>query len=134
EGGPPGAAACSRGRGGRGERGPPGGRGHGIGSSSACRRSALVVTLDFLRRVSGEGLAFPDARTALDIALLDRLHATHPPLTSADGWHVKFGRELNESDDRALLQPATSESSMPVVDGKRLRPFAVALENVRYAV
>jgi hypothetical protein len=116
------------------ERKPLNEQEHTTGSPSACRRRALVVTPDFLRHVSGEGLGFPDARTPMDIALLERLHATHPPLASADGWHVKFGRELNESDDRALLQPATRESSMPVVDGKRLRPFAVALESFRYAV
>jgi hypothetical protein len=107
-------------------------------------RPPIAMTVDLLRHVSGEGLAFPDARTLMDVALLDRLHTAHPPLASPDGWHVKFGRELNVSVDRALFEPIGRPqrpepaqrpvSRIPVIDGKHLRPFAVSLANVTHAV
>jgi hypothetical protein len=129
-------------------------------ASEAPRRrqgGGLVMTVDLLRRVSGEGLAFPDARTAMDLALLERLHTAHPALASSDGWHVKFGRELNVSEDRALFvelahtealatraseastageatSAAARKSMMLVIDGKHLRPFAIALDRVTHAV
>jgi N-6 DNA Methylase/Eco57I restriction-modification methylase len=97
----------------------------------------IAVTVDLLRRVSGEGLAFPDVRDPMDIALLERLHAAHPPLASADGWQVKFGRELNVSDDRALIEPIGRPGrpgGIPVIDGKHLRPFTISLDAVTMMV
>jgi len=97
------------------------------------------MSVDLLRHVSGEGLAFPDARAALDVALLERLHTAHPPLASPDGWHAKFGRELDATGDRALLEPMPPHAPHPlarmlVVDGKHLRPFTVSLTSATLAV
>jgi hypothetical protein len=45
-----------------------------------------------------------------------------------EGWHVHFGRELNASDDRDAFQPATGRTdARPVLEGKQLAPFRVAL-------
>jgi hypothetical protein len=56
-------------------------------------------------------------------------------LGSPDGWHAKFGRELNVSDDRDLfVEAGTTDSDMPVVDGKHLHPFTVALDRTTHAV
>ena len=79
--------------------------GHGTGRDHATRhvrhyRGALSIAPALLRRVSGEGLAFPDIRSPECLSLLERMHATWPALTSADGWGVTFGRELHVSDDR----------------------------------
>ena len=45
-----------------------------------------------------------------------------------DGWAARFGRELNATDDRAhFARPARG---LPVVEGKHLEPFRVALDGV----
>ncbi|MGH9162346.1 MAG: Eco57I restriction-modification methylase domain-containing protein [Vicinamibacteraceae bacterium] len=76
-----------------------------------------------LRRLSGARLTIPHVRSAEDRRFLAHLCTTAPPLGSASGWHVRFGRELNASDDRARLQPPGR--GMPVVEGKHVTPFAV---------
>jgi hypothetical protein len=99
------------------------------------QHSGLVMTVDLLRHISGEGLAFPDARTDTDISLLERLHTAHPALGSPDGWHAKFGRELNVTLDRELfVEAGATDSDMPVVDGKHLHPFTIALDRTTHAV
>lgn len=91
-----------------------------------------------LRRVSGEGLAFPDIRSTECLSLLERMHATWPALTSSDGWGVTFGRELHASDDRrrfeAVPQPPWSTNEWPVIEGKHLHPFQVRMEEARHVV
>jgi hypothetical protein len=107
----------------------------GVRRDAAKPNGGIVITVDLLRRVSGEGLAFPDARTRTDLALIERLHAAHPALGSVDGWHVKFGRELNVSEDRELfVEAGLTDSDMRVVDGKHLQPFAITLDRVTHAV
>jgi hypothetical protein len=102
---------------------------------------AITMSVDLLRHVSGEGLAFPDARSATDMALLERLHTEHPALSSPDGWHVKFGRELNVTDDRGLIEPvgdaapvSTTSGRTNVIDGKHLHPFTIAYDTITHVV
>jgi hypothetical protein len=59
-----------------------------------------------------------------------------PPLGSAEGWAVRFGRELNASDDRASFRPVgmPGRTYMPVVEGKHVEPFNVALESIRHSI
>jgi hypothetical protein len=103
--------------------------------AQAARAAPIAISVDLLRQVSGESLAFPDVRTATDVALLERLHLAHPALADADGWHVTFGRELNASEDRARLEPIGARPAMiPVIDGKHLRPFAVSIAAATLAV
>lgn len=99
------------------------GRGGDLGSFP------VRLSLELIRRVSGTSLAVPDVRSAEDVALVDRLCSTWPPLASVDGWHVTFGRELNASDDR----PHFSESfdGPLIVEGKAVGPFAVDLSRCR---
>ena len=39
----------------------------------------------------------------LDLAIVERAAALFPPLGSASGWSLRFGRELNATDDRSAL-------------------------------
>src|SRR5690606_25971109 len=49
--------------------------------------------------------------------------------SSPAGWHVHFGRELNASDDRAAFVPFSGDrTARPVVEGKQIEPFRVALD------
>jgi hypothetical protein len=90
------------------------------------------VSPALLQRISGNGLAIPALRDAIDLAIVDRAAALFPPLGSAQGWAARFGRELNASDDRGAFHAAGR--GMPVVEGKHLRPFHAALDGVRHRI
>jgi hypothetical protein len=55
--------------------------------------------------------------------LLDALVSGFPALGAPTGWNVRFGRELNATDDRADFGAV----GLPVVDGKHLQPFHLDL-------
>jgi hypothetical protein len=85
-----------------------------------------------LRRLSGEDLSIPWLRTQTDLALSERAAALFPPLGAADGWSVRFGRELNATEDRRLLHGPGN--GLPVVGGRQIRPFTVDLESSRWTI
>lgn len=85
----------------------------------------LVFTRALLERVSGDELSVPDVRGTADLALLEQLVASAPALGARDGWNVRFGRELNATDDKALF--SRGGDGLPVVEGKHLQPFRLAL-------
>jgi hypothetical protein len=76
-----------------------------------------------------DDLAMPELPGALDLRIVERISAAHPWLSSAEGWHALFSRELNATDDRGALVPATGDrGARPVLEGKHIGPFRVALE------
>jgi hypothetical protein len=76
-----------------------------------------------LEQLSGPGLAIPDLRSPLDLVILEKATRAHPPLGSPAGWHVRFGRELNASDDREHFR--IGRRGLPVIEGKHVTPFSV---------
>lgn len=90
------------------------------------------LTAELLQRLSGPARTVPELRTPTDVAIVERATASFPPLGSADGWHVQFGRELNATDDRDVLRPRGD--GLPVVEGKLLRPFAVDLQSATRSI
>ncbi|MCX6538184.1 MAG: N-6 DNA methylase [Acidobacteria bacterium] len=95
--------------------------------SGAARRlsrdSAVTITPEFLKRVSGPGMAIPHLRTRQDMRLVEQLVERFPPLADRRGWGATFGRELNATDDRGLF--TTSPGDIPIVEGKHVDPFVV---------
>jgi hypothetical protein len=102
------------------------------------------ISLPLLKRIGGEDLAVPDLRARHDVAILDRLTSSFPPLGSAAGWSASFGRELNATDDRTVLMPARARSPhqahptptghLPVAGGKQIQPFAADPASAPYRV
>jgi hypothetical protein len=91
------------------------------------------VTPDLLARLTGdEERALPELRLPIDLAIAERAASLFPPLGAADGWSVRFGRELNATDDRGAFGAAGS--GLPVIEGKMLAPFRVTLSAARAAV
>lgn len=88
---------------------------------------ALLLTRSLLARVSGpDDCGVPDVQSAADLRILESISATVPRLGEAEGWHVRFGRELNASDDRRWFVPRTHGSDeRPVLEGKHVAPFRV---------
>src|SRR5262249_54493779 len=91
------------------------------------------LTRSFLGRVSGDDdLGLPEIASPIDLQILERVTATVPALSSPEGWHVQFGRELNATDDRDAFVPASANTTARVVlEGKQLGRFRVALASVR---
>jgi hypothetical protein len=92
----------------------------------------LHVSPELLETLSGEGLAVPDLRSPRDLVILERAATLFPPLGSRNGWNVRFGRELNASDDRCVI--VAGGAGLPVVEGKHLDPFRVRLDLTSHAV
>jgi hypothetical protein len=90
----------------------------------------LVLTRRFVARLSGEDdLGIPELTSTSDLRLVERISATIPRLGEGDGWHVRFGRELNASDDRGAFIPYSgSPIARPIVEGKQIEPFRAAVE------
>lgn len=90
----------------------------------------VSLSRSFLARVSGaDDLAMPELPSGTDLRIVEKISALHPWLSSADGWHANFGRELNASDDRGAFVPTTgSRGSRPVLEGKQIAPFRVAVD------
>jgi hypothetical protein len=97
--------------------------------AEASAGAPMVLTRRFLERVSGaDDLGIPEIRAEVDLRLLERIGAHVPWLGSEQGWHVAFGRELNATDDREAFAPVThAPGSRPIVEGKQLEPFRVAV-------
>jgi hypothetical protein len=90
------------------------------------------VTPAVLERMSGDALALPDLRSPIDLAIAERAATLFKPLGDSTGWHARFGRELNTTDDRACLR--TGDRGLPVVEGKHIHPFHVDVSTCRWRV
>lgn len=93
---------------------------------------AVAVPRELLDRVSGPQLAVPELKTPADVAIVSRLTLGFPALGSAAGWNVRFGRELNATDDRRHFSEGSR--GLPVVEGKHIAPFAADLAAVRQTI
>ena len=83
----------------------------------------IGLTPALLERLSGPDLAIPDIRSREDLALVERLCASHPRLADPGGWGAAFGRELNATEDRPHF---TREArGLRVIDGRHVAPFRV---------
>jgi hypothetical protein len=98
--------------------------------ATAANDAPLVLTRRFLERVSGsDDLGIPGIVSAADLRLLERISSRIPWLGHSDGWNVSFGRELNATDDRdAFTGISHDRLARPVLEGKQVDPFRVALE------
>jgi hypothetical protein len=63
------------------------------------------------------------------LAILTGLADRVPALGDPAGWHVRFGRELNATDDRPhFVALPGRDDLLPIVQGKQLAPFRADLD------
>jgi len=86
----------------------------------------VTLTRSLVARLGGEQMTIPDLRTTTDLQIVERIVHRFFPLADIRGWAVKFGRELNASDDRRYFQ--TDGRGLPVLEGKHIEPFIVHTE------
>jgi hypothetical protein len=68
---------------------------------------------------------------------LESLTDRFPPLADAAGWHARFGRELNATDDAHLFEartPGRGRGDRPVIEGRQIEPFVVDTSASRLAL
>ena len=102
------------------------------GTAGGRSPAPVRFTPALLRRLTGDGLAFPDTRTPLDLAILERATSLYPALGAVDGWAARFGRELNATEDRGCFKPPGH--GLPIVEGRRLRAFQVDVAGAAWSI
>jgi hypothetical protein len=90
------------------------------------------VTTRLLTHLSGEDVALPDLRSPIDVAIAERAAALFRPLADENGWNVRFGRELNATEDRGVFQ--RRGRGLPVVEGKQIEPFRAQAGKSRWSI
>lgn len=93
---------------------------------------AVSIPRDLVERFSGTQLAIPELRSDIDVAIVSRVMLEAPAIGDATGWNLRFGRELNASDDRHHFREG--ERGLPVIEGKHIAPFAVDTDVVRQRI
>lgn len=93
------------------------------GDRATNRSHPIALTPSFIEALSGHTMAIPGLRSEADVRILDRVVHNVPRLDAADGWHVRFGRELNATDDRGHFH--VGRAGLPVLEGKHIEPFRV---------
>ena len=92
----------------------------------------ITLTPAFLDALSGHTIAIPELRSESDVRILDRIVHDVPRLDEGDGWNVRFGRELNATDNRASFYTAPplahgsgapGRAGLAVLEGKHIEPF-----------
>ena len=91
---------------------------------------SVRLSPETLSRVGGPTRRIPDVRHRGQFELLTRLTSEFPALGNASGWGVRFGRELNVTDDRRHF----GATGLPILEGKHIQPFAADLAAPRLRI
>jgi hypothetical protein len=86
----------------------------------------IVLSRSLLESWDPEDGAIPWLAQRDDVDLLATITDTVAKLADAAGWGVRFGRELNATDDRHHFVPIGTPAGEPllaIVEGKHLEPF-----------
>jgi hypothetical protein len=103
---------------------------------------AITFPRSLLERWDTAHLTVPNLVNPIDLAIVARALSI-PALGSEAGWHVRFGRELNATDDRDHFRPLgrapdgaprVGRDCLPIVEGKHLRPFGVDLSSATHGI
>jgi hypothetical protein len=81
-------------------------------------------------------LAIPEVADETALGILSGISSRFPTLGNADGWNLRFGRELNATDDRPhfVRLPDARPRLLPIVEGKLLSPFQVDVDRASAAI
>jgi hypothetical protein len=69
----------------------------------------------------GASLRIPDIRNAGDLEWLAAQCRRFPALGDKAGWNLRFGRELNATEDRESF----GDEGLPIIEGKHIAPYRV---------
>ncbi|HVH54976.1 MAG TPA: N-6 DNA methylase [Vicinamibacterales bacterium] len=93
---------------------------------------AVPASVELIERFSGEQFAIPELRTPMDARIVSQIAFSFSAAGCTDGWGLRFGRELNATDDRGSFN--STGNGLPVIEGKHVQPFTVAAGSTRHHV
>jgi len=98
--------------------------------------ASLIIARTRLEAWSPQHLTVPEIGSAAALAIVTNIFDRVPALGDVRGWHARFGRELNATDDRPhfVRVQKPSRSLLPVIEGKQLAPFRVEVERSEFAI
>jgi hypothetical protein len=97
----------------------------------------IAIARALLERWDPERLAIPEFESPRDLDILVRVSALSPRLGDEGGWRLRFGRELNATDDRQHFAARSSPNiaeALPIIEGKHLEPFRAAISRVTQVI
>jgi len=98
-------------------------------------RAPLALSRARLEAWSPDHLTIPEVTSATALAILTGVSDRIPALADARGWHARFGRELNATDDRPRFVALGERANLtPIVEGKQLSPFQVDLSRSTHGI
>ena len=98
-------------------------------------RAPLALSRARIELWSPEHLTIPEVTSATALAILTGVSDRIPALADARGWHARFGRELNATDDRPRFVPLGTRANLtPIVEGKQLSPFQLDLSRSTHGI
>jgi hypothetical protein len=86
----------------------------------------IALTRRFIERWDPDDLSIPLLRDARDLQIAAHALEIAPALGAAAGWHARFGRELNATEDRRHFVAADTPGArraLRVIHGRDLAPF-----------
>jgi hypothetical protein len=96
----------------------------------------LAIARTRLEAWSPEHLTIPEITNATALSIIATIADRVPALSDPSGWHVRFGRELNATDDRPHFVRIGNprKDILPVVEGKQLSPFSVDVGRSEFGI
>ena len=84
-------------------------------------------------------LTVPEITSATALSILAGVVDRVPALGDPSGWNVRFGRELNATDDRHRFVPITGQNRsraglLPIIEGKQVSPFQVDIDRSTHGI
>jgi hypothetical protein len=102
------------------------------GDSLNRRSRPIILTPPFIASIDSDQLVIPELRTEADLRIVERIVRTVPRLDHSVGWNVRFGRELNATDDRWYFHQG--RGGLPVLEGKHIEPFRAHIDRAAFRI
>lgn len=95
--------------------------------------ASVTLSRSRIEAMSPDQLTIPEVTGPIALSILTGISQRVPALADARGWNVRFGRELNATDDRSHFSPLAARL-LPIVEGKQLSPFQVDVSRSRLGI
>ncbi|MBY0497491.1 MAG: N-6 DNA methylase [Cyanobacteria bacterium] len=99
------------------------------------QKMPLTLSRARIESLSPDHLTIPEVTTPAALGIITAIADRVPSLADPRGWGVRFGRELNATEDRHRFVPIGSRRGLlPIVEGKQLSPFQVDVSRSTHAI
>ncbi len=96
-------------------------------------QNSLYLHTDLIKKLSPDSHSIMEFKSALDVKIAEKMLSV--PLLGEylkDTWNLELHREFNMTDDNYLFKTESSESSLPMYEGKMIHQFSSSWGEPRY--